>query len=88
MAGGVFLVICFGGLVTSYSAAMAIPDWPTTFGRWFYLADARDPLLAQAERFLAVLLLPLAVVLTVVLWRRDRRKWLPLLGLGAVAGDP
>ncbi len=86
MAGGVFAVICLGGLVTSYSAAMSIPDWPTAFGRWFHLPDSRDPLLAQAERLAAMLLLPLAIALTVVLWRRDHRKWTPLLGIAAVAG--
>src|SRR5882724_11068176 len=26
------VLICFGGLVTSHEAGMAVPDWPNTFG--------------------------------------------------------
>src|SRR6266568_8740449 len=26
------VLVCFGGLVTSHDAGMAVPDWPNTFG--------------------------------------------------------
>ncbi len=32
-----FLLIGSGGLVTSLNAGLAVPDWPASFGYWFYL---------------------------------------------------
>lgn len=32
-----FLLIGTGGLVTSYNAGLAVPDWPGSFGRWIFL---------------------------------------------------
>lgn len=36
-AGGVLLLIIAGGLVTSYVAGMAVPDWPNTEGTFMFL---------------------------------------------------
>jgi heme a synthase len=36
LAVGVFPLIWIGGLVTTYEDGMSVPDWPTTFGSWFY----------------------------------------------------
>lgn len=32
-----FLLIGTGGLVTSYNAGLAVPDWPGSFGNWIFL---------------------------------------------------
>ena len=32
-----FVLILFGGLVTNTGAALAVPDWPTTFGHNMFL---------------------------------------------------
>jgi heme a synthase len=32
-----FLLIGTGGLVTSYNAGLAVPDWPGSFGNWVFL---------------------------------------------------
>jgi heme a synthase len=32
-----FLLIGTGGLVTSYNAGLAVPDWPGSFGKWIFL---------------------------------------------------
>ncbi len=32
-----FILITVGGAVTSYNAGMAVPDWPTSFGKWFVI---------------------------------------------------
>ena len=32
-----FILVASGGLVTSRHAGMAVPDWPTSFGRWLLL---------------------------------------------------
>jgi cytochrome c oxidase assembly protein subunit 15 len=31
-AAATLVLVCFGGLVTSHEAGMAVPDWPNTFG--------------------------------------------------------
>jgi len=31
-AGATLVLICFGGLVTSHGAGLAVPDWPNTYG--------------------------------------------------------
>ena len=36
VACGIFPLIWMGGLVTTYGAGMAVPDWPTTYDSWFY----------------------------------------------------
>jgi len=36
LACAVIAMIWVGGLVTTYHAGMSVPDWPTTYGYWFY----------------------------------------------------
>ena len=31
------VLLCFGALVTTYDAAMAVPDWPATYGHNMFL---------------------------------------------------
>lgn len=31
------VLLCFGALVTTYEAAMAVPDWPATYGHNMFL---------------------------------------------------
>src|SRR3989338_3456190 len=35
LSAATFLLILAGGLVTSHEAGLAVPDWPTSYGRWF-----------------------------------------------------
>lgn len=76
--------IVIGHTVTSYTAGMAIPDWPTTYGHfpllfplneWFQYWDV---FLAQSHRFVVTVLLLFSIILTVVFWtiRRHPHKWL------------
>src|SRR6516165_1261244 len=37
VAGGVLVLICSGGLVTSHEAGLAVPDWPNSFGYSMFL---------------------------------------------------
>ncbi|MEI8226673.1 MAG: hypothetical protein WCH77_00205 [Planctomycetota bacterium] len=32
LVGATAVLLCFGALVTTYDAAMAVPDWPATYG--------------------------------------------------------
>ncbi|MBN2216981.1 MAG: COX15/CtaA family protein [Pirellulales bacterium] len=68
-----------GSLVTTYSAGMAVPDWPTTFGhppllypphQWLIAADV---FLEHIHRLLGYLLSIMTLALAVLVWRSDRR---------------
>lgn len=37
LVGTTALLLCFGALVTTYDAAMAVPDWPATYGHNMFL---------------------------------------------------
>ncbi len=91
LACATFVLIWVGGNVTTYEAGMAVPDWPTTEGHWFYpiqlwLGQGWDLFLEHGHRMLAQLVGLLTIALAVVLWRSDRRKWIRWLGIAALAG--
>ncbi len=86
-----FPLIWVGGLVTTYEAGMAVPDWPTTYDYWFYYPVKAwlavwDLFLEHGHRMLAQLVGVVTVALAVVLWRVERRRWMRWLGVAAVAG--
>jgi len=83
-------LILLGSMVTNYGAGMAVEDWPTTFGYWFYPIQAWlavwDLFLEHGHRMLAQAVGLLAIGLAVVLWWKDSRRWTRLLGLAVVVG--
>lgn len=86
-----FLLISVGSTVTTYQAGMAVSDWPTTQGSWFYpvqewLAAAWDFFLEHGHRMLAQLVGLTAIAMAVVLWKLDRRRWMRWMGAAVVAG--
>ena len=86
-----FLLIVVGGTVTTYDVGLAIRDWPTAEGYWFYplpqwLAADWDVFLEQGHRMLAQGVGLVGIALTAALWRLDRRKWIRWLGAVALAG--
>ena len=91
LACATFLLINVGGTVTTYDAGMAVPDWPTTYGHWFYpiqrwLSGGRDVFLEHGHRLLGAAVGLIVIALVVTLWTLDRRKWVRWLGLVALAG--
>jgi len=83
-------MICVGGLVAGYRAGMAVPDWPATFGYWFYYPIQSwlavwDVFLNHGHRTIGWLVGLLAIALAVVLWKKEPRKPIRWLGLAAVA---
>lgn len=88
-----FPLIWVGGLVTSYDAGMAVPDWPTTYGYNLFLYPWQtwvygpwDLFIEHGHRLLAAVVGLLTIALAVTLWRRDERTWVRRLGLAAVVG--
>jgi cytochrome c oxidase assembly protein subunit 15 len=81
------VLIVFGGLVTNTGAALAVPDWPTTFGHNMFLFPWSQMVggvfYEHSHRLLGALVGALTVALAVALWPRGGR--LRALGVLAVA---
>ena len=84
-----FILLISGGLVTSKGVGMTVPDWPNSYGynmftfpisRWvggiFY---------EHAHRLIASGVGLLTVILAVLLWFAEPRRWVRVLGYIAVA---
>lgn len=82
------VLILFGGLVTNTGAALAVPDWPTTFGHNMFLYPWSQMVggvfYEHSHRLLGSLVGLLTLALAAVLWRQGgaRRR----LGVIAVVG--
>ncbi len=82
------VLILFGGLVTNTGAALAVPDWPTTFGQnmFFYPWSQMTGgvFYEHSHRLVGSIVGFLTVLLAVLLWITEPRGWLRRLGLLAV----
>jgi cytochrome c oxidase assembly protein subunit 15 len=80
------VLIVFGGLVTNTGAALAVPDWPSTFGHNMFLFPWSQMVggvfYEHSHRLLGALVGALTVALALALWPRGGR--LRALGLVAV----
>jgi heme a synthase len=85
-AAATCVLIVFGGLVTNTGAALAVPDWPTTFGHSMFLFPwsgmVGGVFYEHSHRLLGALVGLLTLALAAALWRRGGR--LRALGLLAV----
>src|SRR5689334_16411672 len=89
-----FPLIWVGGLVTTYDAGMAVPDWPNTYGynlflypwqTWLY--GPWELFIEHGHRLLGSLVGMLAIALVVSAWlcRASRAvRWLSVITLAAV----
>jgi len=80
-----------GGTVTTYDAGMAVEDWPTTYGHWFYplgrwLGGVWDLFLEHGHRLLAQTVGLLSIVLAVLIFRGEPRRSVRWLGAAVLAG--
>jgi len=81
------VLIVFGGLVTNSGAALAVPDWPNTFGHNLFLYPFSGMVggvfYEHGHRLLGATVGLLTLALAAALWRRGGA--LRILGLVAVA---
>lgn len=88
-AGATVGLIVAGGLVTNTGAALAVPDWPTTFGHNLFLFPwsgmVGGVLIEHGHRLLGAGIGMLTVALAVALGFGDTRRWVRGLGILAVA---
>jgi cytochrome c oxidase assembly protein subunit 15 len=90
-ATATFPLLFVGGLVTSTGSALAVPDWPTTFGHNMFLYPwsrmVGGIFYEHSHRLLGALVGFLTMTLALWLWLKDRRPllhWLGGLALAAV----
>lgn len=79
------LLLIAGALVTSNDAALSVPDWPKSYGTW------TPPMLGgvlyeDSHRKIAGVLGLLTVALAIVIWVKEKRRWLRWFGVIAVLG--
>lgn len=102
LACATFPVIWVGGLVTTHEAGMAVPDWPSTYGRNLFLypwqtwiAGPWDLFVEHGHRLLAATAGLLTIALVVVICLTEKRTWvkyfaaaalLAIIGQGVLGG--
>lgn len=86
-----FPLIWVGGLVTSYDAGMAVPDWPSTYGYNLFLYPWQtwlfgpwDLVIEHGHRLLGALAGVVTILLNVSVWRCDHRRWMRWIALTAL----
>lgn len=82
------LLFIAGALVTSNNAALSVPDWPKSFGTWFPSLRqlAGGAFFEHSHRVIAGGLGVFTLVLAVLIWLNDERRWLRWFGVIAVLG--
>jgi cytochrome c oxidase assembly protein subunit 15 len=91
-ASATFVLILFGGLVTNTGAALAVPDWPSTFGHNLFLFPwsrmVGGIFYEHSHRLVGALVGLLTLGLAAALWRRGGRlRWLGLAAVLAVVAQ-
>jgi cytochrome c oxidase assembly protein subunit 15 len=78
-AAGTFLLLVIGGIVTSYEAGLAVPDWPNSYGYTMFLFPLSemtgDVYYEHAHRLFGSLLGLTVLVLAIHIWRTEKRGW-------------
>lgn len=91
VACGTFPLIWVGGLVTTYQAGMAVPDWPTTYGYNPFLYPLAswlavwDLFLEHSHRLIGAGVGLATIALVIVTWLCEPRRWLRWMALGVLA---
>jgi cytochrome c oxidase assembly protein subunit 15 len=82
----VWPLIWVGGLVTTYDAGMAVPDWPGTYGYNLFLypyeswlSGPFDLFIEHGHRLLGAIVGLVAFAMVIAAVRREPRRWVTLL---------
>ncbi len=77
-----FALLVVGALVTTTDAGMAFRDWPTSDGYFMFLLPLKrwfgswNAFIEHTHRVLASGVGLLTIALAIVLWKRERRRWM------------
>src|SRR5436189_5428135 len=80
VAGATFFLIIAGANVTSHDAGLATPDWPLSNGQVFPKMVG-NLFWEHGHRLVATTVGLLTIVLTIYLFRKEKRSWVRRLGL-------
>lgn len=87
-AAATLVLVCFGGLVTSHGAGLAVPDWPNSYGYNMFLFPVSKWVggifYEHTHRLVGSGVGFLTIILAVWLWWQEERRWLRWLGAGAL----
>src|SRR5258708_7667249 len=83
MAVATFLLVIAGGMVTSTGSALAVPDWPLSFGQVFPKMEG-GVFYEHGHRLIAATVGLLTIILAVWLWRKAEEPLLRNAGWIAV----
>ncbi len=85
VACATLILVVAGALVTSNDAGLSVPDWPTTFGSFYKMPQMVGGVKYEhGHRMVAEFIGLLTIILTVWIWRVDKRRWLRVLSLIAL----
>ncbi|HEY2105250.1 MAG TPA: COX15/CtaA family protein [Candidatus Binataceae bacterium] len=84
LAAATFVLIFAGGLVTSTGSALAVPDWPLSFGRFFPRMEG-GVLYEHGHRMIAGTVALMTLLMAIWAWRREQRRFVRNLALFAFA---
>jgi cytochrome c oxidase assembly protein subunit 15 len=82
LAAATFILIFAGGLVTSTGSALAVPDWPLSFGKFFPKMQG-GVLYEHGHRMIAGTVALLTLGLAIWAWRAEQRRFVRYLALTA-----
>jgi heme a synthase len=80
----IFLFVA-GALVTSNDAALAVPDWPLAFHQWFPRMTG-GVFYEHGHRMVAGALGVWTLILAILIWLKEERRWLRWFAVIAVGG--
>src|SRR5262245_5073452 len=83
VACATFFLIIAGALVTSHDAGLATPDWPLSNGQIFPRMVG-NLFWEHGHRMVATTVGMLTIVLTIYIYRTEKRSWVKRLGLFAL----
>ena len=80
------LLLVAGALVTSNDAALSVLDWPKSHGAWIPARIYGGDIYEYSHRVVAGVLGVLTLVLTVLIWIKEERRWLRWFAVIAMGG--
>ena len=80
----IFLFVA-GALVTSNDAALAVPDWPLSFHKYFPTMTG-GVFYEHGHRMIAGVLAVLTLIQAILVWVKEERRWLRWFATMAVGG--
>ncbi|MGH9743410.1 MAG: COX15/CtaA family protein [Candidatus Acidiferrum sp.] len=80
------ILLIAGALVTSNNAALSVLDWPKSHGEWIPSPLTGGDIYEYSHRVIAGVLGVLTLLLTILIWIKEERRWLRWFAVIAMGG--